>query len=213
MNQRTQSHYTETNTTDLHDHALDNITFIRNVMTRSTEFTGVPGWGMVIVGGLATLGSYVAALRLDARWWFNSWITIGVVSMVIGVIALRLKTSRLETSVFRGAGRRFFICFSPAMIAGMALTWVFDSNGLHHLLAPMWLMLYGVAIMNGGAFSISVVPLFGLTLFVLGLIVTPFNGAYPLGVFGYTVDDAFMIIGFGISHIGFGLVIARRYGG
>ena len=194
-------------------HAINNITYIRNAMDRSSEFTGVPGWGMVIVGGLATLGSYVATLRLSPLWWFNVWIAVGMISMAIGMVALYVKAARLETSVFSASGRRFLACFVPAIAVGMVLTDTFFWTGAQHLLVPMWLMMYGVAVIGGGVYSIPAVPALGAFMLLLGGVSAQVDGPRLIGVLEYTVNDAFMVTGFGFAHIVAGLVIAVRHGG
>jgi hypothetical protein len=112
----------EDNTVPLHLHAMDNISYIRETMSRSTEFTNVPAWGMVIVGLLATFSSYIATLHGTTSWWYDTWIVIGLVSMAIGVIAMKIKAYRNETPIFTLPGRRFLLCFTPIIVAGTAIT-------------------------------------------------------------------------------------------
>ncbi len=68
----------------------------------------------------------------------------------------------------------------------------------------VWLILYGVAVMTGGAFSVNVVPLMGFSFMVLGAaaLFSPWEWA-----------NAYMGFGFGGLQIVFGSIIARRYGG
>ena len=68
----------------------------------------------------------------------------------------------------------------------------------------VWLLLYGGLVVTGGAFSVKIVPLMGISFMVLGTValLSPFELA-----------NWFMAAGFGLLHIVFGIVIARRYGG
>ena len=72
------------------------------------------------------------------------------------------------------------------------------------IMPGVWLLLYGVAVVTGGAFSVKVVPIMGVSFMALGSIAlfTPFEWA-----------SWFMGAGFGALQIAFGIVIARRYGG
>ena len=70
--------------------------------------------------------------------------------------------------------------------------------------AGVWLLLYGTAVVAGGAFSIRVVPLMGLCFMVLGTVAL----FCPPGW-----GNAFLAVGFGGLHMIFGGVIARKYGG
>ncbi len=203
----------EDNTVPLHLHAMDNISYIRETMSRSTEFTNVPGWGMVIVGLLATFASYIATLHRTTSWWFDTWIVIGLVSMAIGVVAMKIKAYRNDTQIFTLPGRRFLLCFTPTIVAGMAVTDLLYWQGGEHLLPALWLLIYGLAVLTAGAHSNPIVPFLGLTLFVLGIVTMqlPYLFVPIIGV--YTYADICMVAGFGLCHIIFGLIIAVRHGG
>ena len=201
------------NTIPLHLHAMDNISYIRETMSRSTQFTAVPGWGMVIVGVLATLGSYIATLHLSSSWWFNTWITIGFISMAVGVISMALKSRNSQTPIFSIPGRRFLLCFTPTIVAGMALTDLMYWEGIEHLLPCMWLLIYGLAVLTAGAFSHPIVPFLGLTIFVLGIMTMQLPYLFSPFIGTYTLADICMVTGFGLCHIIYGLNIALRHGG
>ena len=90
------------------------------------------------------------------------------------------------------------------MFAGAILSAALYLHGMFALIPGTWLLLYGVAVVTGGAYSVRVVPLMGLGFMVLGLaaLFSPFAWA-----------NWFMGIGFGGLQIVFGAMIARRYGG
>jgi len=99
---------------------------------------------------------------------------------------------------------RFALAYVPPLVAGMVLTPVFATMGLTARLPGCWLLLYGTAVATGGAFSVRVVPLMGLSFMTLGAVAFAAPAAW-----GHWL----MAAGFGGLHIGFGYLIARRYGG
>ena len=107
----------------------------------------------------------------------------------------------LASSLLRGPGWRFAMALVPPLAAGALLTFVLFRAGLSDLLPGLWLLIYGVAVVAAGTFSIRAVKWMGLTFMLAGaatLFAPPSWG------------DACMAIGFGGIHIGYGIWIARR---
>ncbi len=114
------------------------------------------------------------------------------------------ETMDASAGLFSGPGRKFLLSFTPPIIVGGLLTFALFQAGVQAAIPGVWLLLYGTAIVTGGAFSVRVVPVMGLALMGLGAIAlfAPSNWG-----------DAFMATGFGVLQIGFGLWIARHHGG
>ncbi len=185
----------------IHEHALSNLRFIRETMERATPFTGVLGWGGVAMGCVAVVAGGAALKARYGRPWIYIWLGTAIAALVIGSLAMWRKGA--GAPVWNASARRFAMCFAPAIVSGAALTVALVEVNAYHLLPGMWLMLYGAAITAGGSFSVGVVPAMGGCFMVLG----------ALALFSPGWGDALMIAGFGVLHIVFGLIIARRYGG
>ena len=89
---------------ELHRHAADNLSFIRETMERSASFTAVPGWGTAGTGILALAGAYAAALRRSEDWWIWTWVAMAVAAFTLGFVTLHIKARRVRVSVWTGAG-------------------------------------------------------------------------------------------------------------
>jgi hypothetical protein len=189
----------------MHAHAAADLRFIRDAMARATEFTAVPGWGGVLMGASAVVTSMVAGAGDDTARWAFIWIADAFVACAIATAGIVLKTRRSGTPLSAGGpALRFALAFAPPMMAGVALTPVFAAAGLISRLPGCWLLLYGAAVASGGAFSVRVVPVMGLSFMALGVAAFAAPAAW---------GNWMMAAGFGGLHMIFGVVIARRYGG
>jgi hypothetical protein len=186
------------------DHALESLRVIRDVMERAGAFTAVPGWGTVGSGLTALVAASLAARAQDDAAWLTVWLVEGLLAATLSTAGVVLKSRRLGLSLTSGVSRRFALAFVPALVAGAAMTWVLAAHGLGAFLPGTWLLLYGTAVVAGGALSVRIVPLMGLAFMALGL-----AGLAAPASWG----NVMMAIGFGGLHIVFGTAIARRHGG
>jgi len=189
---------------DLHDHALAELRFIRQTMERAALLTAFPGWGLVIVGVTALAAAVFAAQAANTDRWIAIWLVEALLSMAIGTAALAHKSRRIGAPLLHGPARRFAVSFSLPIVVGALLTWVLHRAGFLAPLPGIWMLLYGVAIATGGAFSVNVVPVMGGCFMAVGAFALFAPPAW---------DDLLMAAGFGLVHIVFGIVIARKYGG
>ena len=188
----------------LHAQAMDNLRFIRSTMESAGSFTAVPGKGGMVMGATALFAAFAAHLSANSRGWLMVWMGEAVLALAIGLAFSYRKAMQNQTPLLSKPFRRFVLGVAPSVFAGALLTMVFYQGGLNHLLPAMWLLLYGAGITSGGAFSVRVVPVMGMSFLALGTIaaLTPPQFA-----------DLLLAIGFGGFHVVFGWVIARRCGG
>jgi len=184
--------------------AADHLRYIRETMERAAEFTAVPGWGGVAMGVTALMAALAASRQTTPRAWLAVWLIEAFVAVAIAAPAAATKAHRANSALFSGPGRKFVLSFAPPIVVGGLLTFALYHADFLAALPGVWLLLYGTAIVTGGAFSVRVVPVMGLCLMLLGaaaLFAPPLWG------------DAFMAAGFGVVQIGFGWWIARHFGG
>lgn len=188
----------------VHTHAIANLRFIRDTMERAHPFTGVPGWGGVLMGLTALAAMPLAARQATQRDWLFIWGFEAAVAFVIGLVSLCLKNRRARSHWLSGPARRFGLGVAPPLLVGLMLTIVLVRAREWDVLPGLWLCLYGAAVVSGGMTSVAAVPAMGgcfLAAGALALFVPAWWGNTVLG------------LAFGLLHIGFGFVIARRHGG
>jgi hypothetical protein len=184
--------------------AADHLRYIRETMERAAEFTAVPGCGGVAMGVTAIAASFAASHQGTPRGWLAVWLAEAFVAVAIAAATAATKAHRANAALFSGPGRKFLLSFAPPIIVGGLLTFALFHAGAQSMLPAIWLLLYGTAIVTGGAFSVRVVPVMGICLMAVGTVAL-FAPAHW--------GDAFMALGFGALQIGFGIWIARHHGG
>lgn len=188
----------------IHDEAIHNLRFIRSTLERAESFTGVPGRGGIAVGVIALAAAVVAHLQTTPLAWFAVWLAAAVVAAASGIVAIVVKLRRVDGTPFTMQGRRFALSYTPPLVAGAIITAALAARGELAVLPAIWLLLYGTAVVAGGAFSIRIVPVMGVLFMLLGC--AAFFCPPSWG-------DALMAAGFGGLHLVFGAVIARHHGG
>jgi hypothetical protein len=185
------------------DRAADNLRFIRDTMERAASFTAVPGIGGVFIG-LTALVAGTLAIGRSPQTQFAIWCAEALVAATTAYVAVRRKSQRLSMSLQTRAARRALLSFMPPLLAGAVLTAVLVRLGAFGVLPIPWLLLYGAAMVTGGAFSVRIVPVMGLCFMSTG---------FCAAVCPPTWGNDFLMFGFGALHVFFGAVIARRHGG
>jgi hypothetical protein len=188
----------------LHEHAAENLLYIRDAMERAGSFTAIPGWGGVFMGLAGLAAAIIAPAQASRLGWLLTWLVTATVAVGGGLVAVLLKARSEGVPLLSRPARQFALGFLPAIFVAALLTIGLFRAGLDPLIPGMWLLLYGTAVIAGGTFSIRIVPLMGVLFLFLGavaLFTPPPVPAICLGA------------GFGGLHIGFGILIARKYGG
>lgn len=188
----------------LSDRAIDNLRFIRETMERSTHFTAVPGYGGLLMGVTATAAAYIAAQQIYMRDWLIVWLTEAFLAFAIGLLAMWQKSKIAGESLLSAPARKFAFGFAPPLIAGIIITLGLWRYSNYETMAPVWMVLYGSAVITGGAFSVKIVPVMGWIFMAMGAAAFILPTAY---------GNYLMAASFGLTHIIFGAIIARRYGG
>ena len=184
--------------------AMDNLDFIRSTMERASAFTAVPGWGNVAIGCSALATAPIAARQATDLYFLLVWLTEATLALGLALWTMQRKARAHDISPFSGPGAKFFWCgLCPSLLAGFLLTVGLVKAGQFQLLPGSWLLLYGTGVITGGVHSIRLIPIMGIIFIGLGTIafIEP------------TWNNVLLADGFGLCHIAFGLIIARKYGG
>ncbi|MDP1932390.1 MAG: hypothetical protein Q8L60_13135 [Gammaproteobacteria bacterium] len=187
----------------LHQHAEDNLRYIRATMESATSFTGVSGLGYVMAGLSALPAAWLAARQPDAAGWLVIWMLELVLASGVALALTACKAVKQGGSLASPSGRKLLLAFLPAMAAGGLVTLSFFLSGHVALLPGIWLSLYGAAVMTAGAWSVRIIPVMGGMFMVFGAVT----------LLGPVSGDFMLALGMGGLHIIFGILIWRHHGG
>lgn len=185
-------------------HAAENLRFIRHAMERSATFTAIPGLGGMVMGLIALAAAGIAASQPTGDRWLLTWLGAAAIAAVVGLIMMARKARVAGATLTGSNARRFALGMAAPFVAGAAITYELWAVRNFTVMAPAWLLLYGVGLLTGGQFSVAIVRGIGVCFMVVGIaaILTPPEWG-----------NAWLAIGFGGLQIGFGIHIARNYGG
>lgn len=190
--------------TQLGDRAAEDLSFIRATMERATAFTLVPGVGGIAMGLSGLAGAWVAARQSSDLGWLVVWFGAALLALIVGVAGIAWKSRRMGVAIPLRPARRFALGFVPSLLAGGLLTGALVRADQFDLLPGVWLLTYGTAVIAGGTFSVSVVPMMGAGFLACGAAALFTPAAW---------GDLWLAVGFGGLQVVFGAIIARRYGG
>jgi len=186
------------------DRAIDNVRYIREMMERSASFTAVPGYGGMLMGTTAVVAAYIANAQVYLVDSLATWLIEAFLAFSIGLLAMWQKSKIAGSSLLSVPARKFAIGFLPPLIVGVVIVLGLWKNGYYYVMAPVCILTYGAAVVCGGAFSVRAVPIMGWCFMAVGALAFLLPTSY---------GNLMMGASFGLLHIVFGAIIARKYGG
>ncbi|MFA5302799.1 MAG: hypothetical protein WC395_08945 [Bacteroidales bacterium] len=181
----------------------EDIKAIRKLMEESTRFLSLSGLSGVIAGIAAIAGAILAWLVIDDTWLLAVIAVIVLVISLSSAYLLSLKKARRDKKHFwTPVSRKMLLNLFIPLATGGVLSIIFLLKGNLELIVPVFLIFYGLALINASKFTLGEIFYLGLLEIVTGLFVTIFP---ELWLSGWTV-------GFGVLHIVYGLVMNGKYG-
>ncbi|HRO42053.1 MAG TPA: hypothetical protein PL009_04430 [Flavipsychrobacter sp.] len=197
--------------------SLETLHVIRSIMERSTRFLTLSSWSGVWAGTTAIVGAYIAStlleddllfsdkIQLETTVKFYQWLGLASAVFIIALLGAYFFTWRKAKisggNLWSSASRTMLRTMALPMFAGALLCIGFLQNGHLIYIAPSCLIFYGLALYNGGKYTLSEIQYLGLLEILLGVICLflPQYGLY------------FWAAGFGVLHVLYGLIMWNKY--
>ena len=197
----------------------EDLAHIRSMMERSSRFISLSGLSGVFAGLSALIGGlYVYQLfKINGVDYFNdeiieipsklvselfvSGIAILISAFVFGVAFTIRKSKKYNLPIWTSATKKMLFNLAIPLIAGGVFCLALLYHSIYGFVAPATLIFYGLALINAEKYTFSDIKYLGFCELILGCI--------SLFYIGYGL--IFWIIGFGILHILYGLIMFKKY--
>jgi hypothetical protein len=197
----------------------EDLSHIRSMMERSSRFISLSGLSGVFAGLSALIGGlYVYQLfkinginYLDGEHILldgnlvSELITSGLIillfAFIFGIFFTIRKSKKYNLPIWTTATKKMLFNLAIPLAIGGIFCLALIYHKIFILVAPTTLIFYGLALMNAEKYTFSDVKYLGFSQLILGCISLLFIG-YGL---------IFWIIGFGILHILYGLIMFKKY--
>lgn len=198
----------------MEDKYLQDISDIKNMMNKSTQFISLSGLSGILAGVYALIGAYIAheliqnndnyIITLESNTFKLILLTAFIVLFLSIGTALLLTISKAKKegeTVWNSSSKRMLTNFLIPLVTGGIFGLLLLRNGSYGLIAPVTLIFYGLACVNASKYTLRDVRYLGITIIILGLLATEFSG--------YALE--FWALGFGLCHIIYGSMMHFKY--
>lgn len=208
------------------DDVLKDLSHIRSLMEKSTKFISISGWSGILVGIYTLIAVAFLFWKLKITWFIfgrtdtqsrmtfmssedpvRMFIITGLlllaVSVGTGVFMALKKAGKAGLAAWNPASKAMLLSVAAPLLTGGLLAIFSFYRGYYMVLAPFFLIFYGLALYAGSQFSFKELRVLGILEIILGLLAYLY---IPFGLF-------FFAAGFGILHILYGTIIIKKYGG
>ena len=203
--------------------SAEDIKTIRKLMEESTKFLSLSGFSGVFLGLFAIAGAMVAwfiipeGANISSEEYLNSLpvneataikLQMGLNALVVLLLSVAAalffsfrNATRSGRSIWTPVSKRLFINLSIPLAAGGIFALILAFQNHFQLIIPVFLVFYGLALINAGKFTYDEIFYLGIFEIITGLAAAVFPDQGLL----------FWIFGFGILHIVYGVMMYRKY--
>jgi hypothetical protein len=197
---------------------LQDLEEIKDIMNRSSRFISLSGLSGISAGLCAMAGAYAAyhfVYTGQAYLGYRSanlnnetiWILFLIALLTLvgavgsGIYFTSRKARKTKQKLWDIQTKRLLANLMIPLITGGLLCLILLWKGFIGFVAPFTLIFYGLALVNASKFTLKEIKSLGLLEVLLGLIATVYIG-YGL---------LFWVVGFGIMHIIYGIIMKIKY--
>ena len=197
----------------------EDLSHIRFMMERSSRFISLSGLSGVFAGLSALIGGLYVYLLFKANGldYFDGEHKLYSVDLVSELVFIALiilffaltfgifftirKSRKYNLPIWTTATKKMLVNLAIPLLVGGVFCLALLYHQMYVLIAPATLLFYGLALINAEKYTFSDIKYLGFCELALGCV--------SLFFLGYGL--VFWIIGFGILHILYGLIVFKKY--
>ena len=193
---------------------LKDITEIKDLMKKSSQFISLSGLSGILAGIYALIGATIGKYILNShqreyvtlesttfKLLFLTAVAVFFLSIGTALLLTYFNTKKAGEKLWNSASRRLFFNFMIPLTTGGIFALLLLRNQVYGLIVPVTLIFYGLSCVNASKYTFRDVRYLGITMIVLGLISTEFSG--------YAIE--FWAFGFGVCHIIYGAIMYFKF--
>ncbi|MCM4151494.1 hypothetical protein DHD05_07825 [Arenibacter sp. N53] len=195
---------------------LDDISEIKNMMSRSSRFISLSGLSGILAGIYSLIGFVIAQSRIKIYLepkevlestqpiaintaqlsieLFTIAIVVIIMATITGILLSIRKAKQSDEKIWDVSSKRLAVNFLIPLVTGGIFCIALLQENHVGLVAPVTLIFYGLACVNASKYTLGDVRYLGYANILIGLIATQFTG---YGLY-------FWALGFGVFHIFYG---------
>ena len=186
-------------------------------MRNTSHFISLKGLTGILTGVYSSIGAYLFYAKISSKYTFKDGRLLGDISadlmVYLGLLGLTILGLTLATSIFlsrrkhkkelklwEGESKFIWLDLLIPLIAGFVLAAALFYIGFNGLVMPVFILFYGLALLNASDYKNFKIKVLGISQVVLGLIAV-FNTGYGI---------QFWTLGFGFFHFAYGILTIRN---
>lgn len=201
---------------------LKDITEIKEMMNRSSQFLSLSGLSGVLAGIYALIGAYIANSLLE-KHLANSYenpndisgfaemdiflkmiglaFVVLLMSILTGIVLSHRKAKKQGQHFWNSTSKRLVVNFSIPLAIGGLFSLVILYKAYYDLIVPLTLIFYGISCIQASKYTFRDVRYLGFILSFLGILAAWFTEH----------SVALWALGFGVFHIIYGMMMYVKY--
>ncbi len=199
----------------------EDLSHIRSMMERSSRFISLSGLSGVFAGLSALIGGlyvyqlfksygieYFDGSQIQNFYLIDLVIQLIFIALIVLVFSLTFgifftirKSRKYNLPIWTTATKKMLVNLAIPLVVGGVFCLALLYHQIYLLLAPSTLLFYGLALINAEKYTFSDIKYLGFCELALGCV--------SLFFLGYGL--VFWIIGFGVLHILYGLIVFKKY--